>query len=101
MKKSTFHCSTSCILFKNGDKQKQNRKDVICNRIKYGLSKLILLEYSVQSAYIVNIISTYPIILEWKFSSIKKTYLKTSRKTINKPVVNRKSPTLHLPGEKN
>ena len=26
----------------------------------------------------------------------KKTYLKTARKTINKPVVNRKSPTFHL-----
>ena len=23
MKRSTFHCSTSCIFFKNGDKQKQ------------------------------------------------------------------------------
>ena len=48
---------------------------------------------------VVNIISTYPIILEWKFSYIYiyiKTQLKTARKTINKPFVNRKSLTFHL-----
>ena len=52
MKRSTFHFSTFCTFFKNGDKQKQiqrckqlwKRKDVMCNRIKYGRSKLILLE---------------------------------------------------------
>lgn len=47
MKRSTFHCSTSCVFFKNGEKQEQiqrckkllKRKDVICKRIKYGRSK--------------------------------------------------------------
>ena len=67
MKRSTFHCSTFSIFFKYGDKPKQiqrskqllKAKDVIC-RIKYGRSKLILLEFVKQiqcAERIVNIIS--------------------------------------------